>query len=174
MHRGDIRMRKQRVVAVLFLALLTIPAAVAAATSTTFTGTIPSGTTISVNPTTIPLGTIQVPHTYDGLSVTVTVTTGDSVNWNLQAQDTTSGSTARGFMYSATPVARNLTSPFKIWDYTLTTPVYQPLGPGVYTWYNGHGTGTTTVNALFRQEVTTNDLAGSYSTVVTFTWVAAA
>jgi hypothetical protein len=171
MHRGDMRMKRQRAVAVLFLALLAIPAAVAAATSTTFTGTIPTGTTISVNTTAVPLGTIQVPRTYDGLAVSVTVTTGDSVNWNLQAQDTTTGSTARGFMYSG---ARNLTSPFKIWDYTLATPVYQPLGPGVYTWYNGHGTGTTSVNALFRQEVTPNDLGGNYLMTVTFTWVAAA
>jgi hypothetical protein len=35
------------------------------------------------------------------------------------------------------------------------------------------GTGSTNVSAKFQQEVTRNDLAGSYNMVVTFTWVAA-
>jgi hypothetical protein len=154
------------------LALLTLPVAALAGTTTTFSGTIPTGTTVSVVPSTISLGTIQPPVTYDPLQVYVNVTTYESVNWVLKAQDTTPGSTSKGFLYSTIPV-RNLTTPFRLWDFTLPAPAYQPLGSGIYTWYSGVGTGSTNVSAKFQQEVTRNDLAGSYNMVVTFTWVAA-
>lgn len=154
------------------LVLLTLPVAALAGTTATFSGTIPSGTTISVAPSTISLGTIQPPVTYDPLQVYVNVTTYESVNWVLKAQDSTPGSTSKGFFYSTTPV-RNLTTSFKLWDFTLVTPAYQPLGAGIYTWYNGVGTGITNVSTKFQQEVTRNDLSGSFNMVVTFTWVAA-
>jgi len=156
----------------LVLALLALPGAAFAGTTTTFSGTIPTGTTVSVVPNTIALGTIQPPVTYDGLQVYVNVTTYESVFWTLKAQDTTPGSSAKGFLYSTTPV-RNLTTPFRIWDYTQGTPSYQPLGPGIHLWYTGEGTGSTNVSAKFQQEITRNDLSGSYNMVVTFTWVAA-
>ena len=172
MHRGEWRVKQSLRQAVLLLALLSLPAAAMAGTTTTFSGTIPTGTTVSVVPNTITLGTITPPATYDSLQVYVNVTTYESVYWTLKAQDSTPGSTAKGFLYSTTPV-RNLTVPFRLWDYTLGTPGYQPLGAGIYTWYTGQGSGSTNVTARFQQEVTRNDLAGSYNMVVTFTWVAA-
>jgi hypothetical protein len=158
---------------VFILAVLAVPAAVAAADSTTFSGTIPGGTTINVNPASISLGTIQVPHLYTGLAVAITITNFDYVNWNLQAQDTTPGTGSPGFMNSTAPVPRNLTAPFRLRDFTLPTPAYRSLGPVASTFYNGHATGTTTVNALFEQDVRTTDLAGTYTIVVTITFVPA-
>jgi hypothetical protein len=157
---------------VLLIALLTVPATVSAGTTTAFSGTIPSGTTIMVSPSTIDLGTISPPYTYDGLGVSVNTSTYDTLNWVLKAEDTTPGSTSKGYMYSASPV-RSLTNPFEIYDYTLSTPAYQPIGTSTYTWYTGVGTGWTNVSAFFHQEVTRNDLSGAYSMIVTFTWVSA-
>ena len=157
---------------VLVLALLAVPMAAAAGTTTAFSGTIPSGTTITVSPSTISLGTIAPPVIYEGLAVSVNTSNFDSLDWVLKAQDTTPASTTKGFMYSAAPV-RNLTNQFQIWDFTLGSPAYQAIGPGTYTWYNGHGSGWTNLTALFRQEITREDLAGAYSLIVTFTWVSA-
>jgi hypothetical protein len=156
---------------VLVLALLAMPAAVAAADSTTFSGTIPGGTTINVNPASISLGTIQVPHSYTGLAVTITVTSYDYVNWDLQSQDTTPGTSSPGYMTSTVPTARTLTAPFRIRDFTLSPVAYRPLGPDASTFYNGHASGTTTVNALFAQDIMTTDLAGTYTIVVTILFV---
>jgi len=172
MHRGEWRVKQSIRQAVIVLALLTLPVVALAGTTTTFSGTIPTGTTVTVVPNTITLGTITPPATFDPLQVYVNVTTYDSVYWSLKAQDTTPASTTKGFMYSTSPV-RNLTSPFEIWDFTLGSPAYQPLGTGIYTFYNGQGTGSTNVSARFRQDVTRNDLFGAYNMIVTFTWVSA-
>jgi hypothetical protein len=172
MHRGEWRVKQSIRQAVIILALLTLPVAALAGTTTTFSGSIPTGTTVAVVPNTITLGTITPPVTFDPLQVYVNVTTYDSVSWSLKAQDTTPSSTTKGFMYSTSPV-RNLTSPFQIWDFTLGTPAYEPLGTGIYTFYNGQGTGSTNVSARFRQDVTRNDLSGAYNMIVTFTWVSA-
>jgi hypothetical protein len=144
---------------------------VAAAESTTFSGTIPGGTTINVNPASISLGTIQVPHSYTGLAVTITVTSYDYVNWDLQSQDTTPGTSSPGYMTSTVPTARTLTAPFRIRDFTLSPVAYRPLGPDASTFYNGHASGTTTVNALFAQDIMTTDLAGTYTIIVTVLFV---
>jgi hypothetical protein len=154
------------------LALLAVPASVSAGAMTAFSGTIPSGTTITVTPDSIGLGTITPPYVYEGLEVNVTVLTYDSLSWALKAEDT-SGSPSKGFMYSSSPTARTLTNPFQIYDYTLSTPAYQPLGTDQYTWYSGTGTGSTDVKSFFKQEITRNDLSGAYAITVTFTWVSA-
>lgn len=155
----------------LVLALLAIPAAVAAGSTATISGTIPSGTTITVTPATMSLGTVMPPRVFDGLTVAVNLTTGEMVNWRLLAQDLT-GSGSPGFMYSSAN-GRYLTQPFKIKDLTLTPNAYVPLNTGPVTWYNGVGTGITNVNALFHQDIERTDLSGSYQIVVTFTSVAA-
>lgn len=125
---------------------------------------------IAVDPASVTLGDaggMAIPGSYQA-SVTITISASGIRDWNLGAEDTTPGNPRKGFMFSSSPV-RNLATPFRIWDYTRSPPDFRDLGTGPNTWYRGSKPGKSTVTALFRQDTTRTDLAGTYSLVVTFT-----
>jgi hypothetical protein len=130
----------------------------------------PTGITISVNPAIAIFGGtsgMRVPGSYQS-PVTVTVQARGIPNWYLRAGDTSPGTPSKGFLY-CTASTRNLTSPLKIWDFTLATPGFRDLGSGNTIFYSSTKPGKTTVDARFMQNTTTKDRACTYSMIVTFT-----
>jgi len=159
-------MRKYLILGLLALALLAIPAAVAAESKTTvITGSVTTSISLTVDDTALSLGTMDVgmnPASPGYVTTTVHVTTSGPIKgWTLTAADKgglktgwlLDGSTyltnALGFAWGAEPW-NDLTT-----TWTIASDSTYPFDP-------------SDTPVFFRQEVVTGDPAGSYTMTVEF------
>jgi len=130
----------------------------------------PPSLDITVDPASVSFGGpggMLVPDAYHAW-VNVTVQAQGVKDWFLRAEDTTAGTTHKGFLSSTSP-ARNLSRPLEIWDFTLVPERFRAVGTGNSIWYSSTKPGKSEVITRFRQGTATDDLYGVYSMTVSFT-----